>query len=364
MPEATFVCFDASSSLRNKDFFETRWHAMKKTIDLICSQKLTENVQNSLGLISMKYNSTDIVSNLSEERRWNASLTQIELCHGEGNIEIDVAIKKARLALKYKRNPKQTRRIIVLVASPIKVDQKVLISIAKDLKKNKLSLDIICFGVSKNHITKTVKKLNEMIRICNHTNNCHFLHLENEKKTSLQDILLRSNIIKIGGNFPLLGKQSEENSNKFEKLENFPDIDPQTDPELYHAIRLSIEMARQEAKKQEEKNNISSTNTEDSLNLISKVKIDVEMEKVKSIKLPGVEKSSEINLACAIAMSIIQDEKILKFDLEKSLNTTKEKSNYKRNFVAELIKELPRIEEDEIDIHHILKIIKQKEIKK
>lgn len=363
MPEATFICFDTSSSLRNKDFFETRWYAMKKTIDLICSQKLAENIQNNLGLISMKYDSTDIILNLCEERRWNASLTQVKLCYGEGNIQIDVAIKKARLALKYKRNPKQTRRIIVLVASPVKTDQKNLISIAKDLKKNKISLDIICFGVSKNHTTKTVKKLSEMIRICNHTNNCHFLHLENEKKTKLQDIILRSDIIKIGGNFPLLEKEIQENSNQFEKLENFPDIDPQTDPELYHAIRLSIKMARQETKRLEGTEKSQSNSIQNSFNLNSGAKINGEMEKVKSIQLSDIQKFNENNLACAISMSIIKDDIIIKDNLKK-LKISKEKLNEKRNFLKKLIKELPRIKEDEINVGEIIKTTKEREFQK
>merc|ERR1712118_207069 len=112
---------------------------MKKTIDFICSQKLNENIENSLGLLSMKNNSTDIILNLCKQRTWDSTLTQTELSYGEGNIKFDVAIKKAELALKYRRNTKQRRRIITLVASPIKLEQKDLISIAKDLKKNKLS---------------------------------------------------------------------------------------------------------------------------------------------------------------------------------------------------------------------------------
>lgn len=72
---------------------------------------------------------------------------------------MDQSIRKARLALKHKRNPKQTRRIVVIVASPVRevcvfciffidhvffseieTDQKSLVRVAKDLKKNKLAV--------------------------------------------------------------------------------------------------------------------------------------------------------------------------------------------------------------------------------
>lgn len=202
-----------------------------------------------------------------------------------------------------------------------------------------------------------------MIRICNHTNNCHFLHLENEKKTKLQDIILRSDIIKIGGNFPLLEKEIQENSNQFEKLENFPDIDPQTDPELYHAIRLSIKMARQETKRLEGTEKSQSNSIQNSFNLNSGAKINGEMEKVKSIQLSDIQKFNENNLACAISMSIIKDDIIIKDNLKK-LKISKEKLNEKRNFLKKLIKELPRIKEDEINVGEIIKTTKEREFQK
>jgi len=54
MSEATFICCDSSSYLRNGDFRGTRWQIMKNVVDSICSKKKNEHFENSLGIILMK----------------------------------------------------------------------------------------------------------------------------------------------------------------------------------------------------------------------------------------------------------------------------------------------------------------------
>eukprot|EP00494_Astrolonche_serrata_P030170 UN30437 len=251
MPEATFVLCDCSSYLRNADFRSTRWQAMKGAVDLLCSRTTDSNVENSVGLISMNYKSSDIILNLTEDRRWNTALSKVELAHGRGAIEIDMAVRKARLALKHKRNSKQTRRIVVIISSPILTEHKALIKVAKDLKKNKISMDIICFGIKQEDQCDTVTKLKDMVKACNRNDNCSFLHVENEMQGSLKDHLQASPIIHGGAvNVQQAIPQSVAAApgNAQGNDLNIPDASlQQTDPELWHALRLSIEMQRLEA---------------------------------------------------------------------------------------------------------------------
>lgn len=313
----------------NGDFQGTRWQTMKSTVDLICSRTIDSNIENSIGLISIKHKSTEIILNLSGKRRWNTSLSEAELNYGEGNIHIDTAIRKARLALKHKKNPKQTRRIILLIASPIKTDKKTLVRIAKDLKKNKLSLDIICFGVSKNDENRTVEKLNEMVEACSRGHNCHFIHLENEKKKTLRDVLIKSRILDKTENV-------RENFNQTERLDGFPNIDPQTDPELYYAIRLSIEMADQEEK-----------------------------ERIKAEK--AVDKEEKSDLEETIKKKKIQDlqeHKEVYKNVQNPKDSSLKQSGKEEAFLSQLMKDLPGVKEKEIDLDDLLNNLQNKETEK
>merc|ERR1719499_2875692 len=251
MPEACFILVDCSSYCRNGDFRGSRWTTMKNAVDLICTRKMESNVENSVGLISMKYSGPEISLHLTEERRWNSTLAKTDLSHGRGSIEIHEAIRKARLALKHKRNPKQGKKIIVIVCSPITTEPRTLTRMAKDLKKNGLAMDIICFGVPEEEETNTVTKLRDMIEACKSGDNCHFVHLPSDKDITLEDAIKSSPIIHGGfNNIPpaAAAAPAAAGGDAAPAAIDGMDIgiDPNVDPELYHAIRLSLEEQRQE----------------------------------------------------------------------------------------------------------------------
>eukprot|EP00493_Phyllostaurus_siculus_P001402 UN01410 len=130
---------------------------------------------------------------------------------------------------------------------------------AKDLKKNGLSLDIICFGVPEGHETETVKNLRDMVAKCNKADSSHFVHLAEEThNNALQDVIVSSAIIQgFQQNIPVQAQQNQAPAGAApagdEHIEGMPEgIDPNTDPELYHAIRMSLEMARQQVENEAE----------------------------------------------------------------------------------------------------------------
>lgn len=66
-----------------------------------------------------------------------------------GQIDIPTAIAIAQLALKHRENKNLRQRIIVFVGSPLEgqaADEKAMIKLAKKLKKNNISVDVVCFG--------------------------------------------------------------------------------------------------------------------------------------------------------------------------------------------------------------------------
>src|SRR6267154_259173 len=66
-----------------------------------------------------------------------------------GTIDIPTALSIAQLALKHRENKNLRQRIIVFVGSPLEgqgADEKVMVKLAKKLKKNNVAIDVVCFG--------------------------------------------------------------------------------------------------------------------------------------------------------------------------------------------------------------------------
>lgn len=66
-----------------------------------------------------------------------------------GQIDIPTSIAIAQLALKHRENKNLRQRIIVFVASPLEgqaAEEKVMVKLAKKLKKNNVAVDVVCYG--------------------------------------------------------------------------------------------------------------------------------------------------------------------------------------------------------------------------
>ncbi len=66
-----------------------------------------------------------------------------------GVADIQTAISVAQLALKHRQNKNLRQRIVVFIGSPLQgegADEKSMVKLAKKLKKNNVSVDVIAFG--------------------------------------------------------------------------------------------------------------------------------------------------------------------------------------------------------------------------
>jgi len=366
---------------------------MKQAVDLICTRKRESNVENSVGLISMKYTGPEISLHLTEERRWNSALAKIALSHGRGSIDITEAIWKARLALKHKRNSKQEKRIIAVVCSPITSEVKTLMRTAKDLKKNGLSLDIICFGVPEEHESDTVKKLRDMVAACNKADSSHFVHLSEETHANaLQDVIVSSAIIQGFAPIPVQAQQQAPAAAApgGEHIEGMPEgIDPNTDPELYHAIRLSIEMHRQQMENDAANQEAPDANGGDAAmenaepvqapassdpapapapaNAANDGEEEEDDELLRAIALSMQEEEGDDidaeDLQAALAMSM-QDEDDNPASANDNQQPQETEQDDDREFLANLMAEMPGVDAEEIDIDAIMESINEDEPKK
>eukprot|EP00492_Amphilonche_elongata_P000884 TRINITY_DN1516_c0_g1_i1.p2 TRINITY_DN1516_c0_g1~~TRINITY_DN1516_c0_g1_i1.p2 ORF type:complete len:165 (+),score=41.14 TRINITY_DN1516_c0_g1_i1:35-529(+) len=89
-----------------------------------------------------------------------------------------------------------------------------------------------------------------MVAACNKADSSHFVHLAEETHANaLHDTIVSSPIIQGFAPIPAQAQQQAPAAAAAgaDHIEGMPEgIDPNTDPELYHAIRLSIEMHRQQ----------------------------------------------------------------------------------------------------------------------
>lgn len=232
--ESTFICVDNSEFMRNGDFQPTRLQAQQDAVNLVTQTKLRSNPESNVGLMTLAELSV-LVTLTTDSGKVLAKLHAVE---PKGNLRFIQGIKIAHLALKHRQGKNHKTRIVAFVGSPIDGDEAVLIKLAKKLKKEKVNVDIVSFGeeeVNATILTKFVETVNGKDGTGSHL-------VTIPPGPHLSDALISSPILQSedgqGPNVVSSGGGSFEFG-----------VDPNEDPELALALRVSMEeqRARQEA---------------------------------------------------------------------------------------------------------------------
>nr|ACO12950.1 26S proteasome non-ATPase regulatory subunit 4 [Lepeophtheirus salmonis] len=230
--ESPIICVDNSEYMRNGDFLPTRLQAQQDAVNLITQSKLRSNPESNVGLLTL--GCLEVLVTLTA-----GSGKLLAKLHGvtpTGNIQLISGIKIAHLALKHRQGKNHKTRIVVFIGSPIlDAPEKDLIKLAKKLKKEKVNVDIISFGEDADN-ADILKKFMETINGKEGTGS----HLVTVPPTPhLSQALVSSPIV-----------QGEDGSGVVPSGGGFEfGVDPNEDPELALALRVSMEeqRARQEA---------------------------------------------------------------------------------------------------------------------
>ena len=140
-------------------------------------------------------------------------------------------IEIAQLALKHRPNKNQKQRIIAIIYSPLAEEASVLTNLAKKAKKNGVAVDLINIGAREN-----LEKLQSFIESVNNADNSHLVHID-IGAASVADVVISSPITQ--GAVPTgeaIGGAAAADMGR---------IDPNIDPELAEAIRQSLEEQKQ-----------------------------------------------------------------------------------------------------------------------
>ncbi|KAG6397603.1 hypothetical protein SASPL_143772 [Salvia splendens] len=237
--QATMICIDNSEWMRNGDYSPTRFDAQKDAVSLISGAKTQANPENTVGVLTMAGKGVRVLVTPTSD------LGKILACaHGMevgGEMNLAAGIQVAQLALKHRQNKKQQQRIIVFVGSPVTYDKKVLEMIGRKLKKNSVALDIVNFGEEDEEKTE---KLEALLAAVNNNDSSHIVHVP-PGPSALSDVLISTPIFTGDGE----GSSGYVAAAGGGGLGFEFGVDPNLDPELALALRVSMEeeRARQEA---------------------------------------------------------------------------------------------------------------------
>ncbi|XP_034030693.1 26S proteasome non-ATPase regulatory subunit 4-like isoform X2 [Thalassophryne amazonica] len=226
--ESTMVCVDNSEYMRNGDFLPTRLHAQQDAVNIVCHSKTRNNTENNVGLITMA-NSCEVLTTLTPDT--GRILSKLHAVQPRGHISFCTGIRVAHLALKHRQGKNHKMRIIAFVGSPVEDNEKELVKMAKRLKKEKVNVDVINFGEEE----LNTEKLTAFINTLNGKEGAGSHLVTVPPGSSLADALLTSPIL-AGEGVAVLGLGASD----FEF-----GIDPNADPELALALRVSMEEQRQ-----------------------------------------------------------------------------------------------------------------------
>lgn len=210
--------------MRNADFVPSRMQSQFDAVNMVTRAKIRSHPENNVGLLSMADNRV-LVTLTTDTGKIMSKLHQ---CKPNGAIDLVRGIKVANLALKHRQSKNHKPRIVIFVASPVKLNDAEFIMLAKKLKKEKVNVDIVNFGEEESNNAI----LSEFVNILNGKEGTSSHLVSISAPSSLSDALLSSPMFQ--------GEDSGMPAGFGGDLQYGMD----DDPELAMALRISMEESR------------------------------------------------------------------------------------------------------------------------
>nr|POF26261.1 26s proteasome non-atpase regulatory subunit 4 like [Quercus suber] len=233
---------DNSESARNGDYVPSRWDAQADAVNLIFHSKTQANPESSVGLMSMGGSGPEVLTTLTTNP--GKVLDGLHRTKVKGDSHLYTGIMIASLALKHRQNKSQRQRIIVFVCSPLHDDKSTLVKLAKKMKKNNTSIDIVAFGDLTDDNLAKLQAFNENVK----GGDGSHLEIVHPGPNLLSDSIVASPILAGEGGAPGggangAGAGADGGSGGGEGFEF--GVDPSLDPELALVLRMSMEEERE-----------------------------------------------------------------------------------------------------------------------
>lgn len=233
------VCVDNSEFTRNGDYAPTRFQAQADAVNLLAGAKTQHHPENTVGVMTMAGKTPRVLVTPTPDL--GKVLNAMQEMKIEGQVHLSTAVQIAQLALKHRENKNQRQRVVVFVGSPIAEEKEALVKIAKKLKKNNVAVDIVSFGSEE----ENAEKLEAFYGAVNSNDNSHLVTVP--PGTILSDMLFSTPIFMEegadggdAGGAPAAPRTNIVDGFDYGEL----GVDPNLDPELALALRVSIEEER------------------------------------------------------------------------------------------------------------------------
>mmetsp|Transcript_9573 Transcript_9573/g.14191 ORF Transcript_9573/g.14191 Transcript_9573/m.14191 type:complete len:418 (+) Transcript_9573:97-1350(+) len=262
--ESCMILLDNSEFMRNGDYIPTRLEAQSDAANMIVNQKTQSNPESTVGVIAMSSSGPSsgaelLVSPTDDLGKILSALHGVPFCgemvrNGKDAVDIAASVQVATLALKHRRNKNGAQRIVLFVGSPLTcAEARSFIKAGKQLKKNNVFIDVIAMG----ELGDNEPKLRELVDAANGSSaneegaerNCHLVTIPAGVLPS--DVLITSPIFRgdaapMGGDMG--GAAAGGGGGGGDTFAQYGGVDPNMDPELAMALRVSMEeeRARQE----------------------------------------------------------------------------------------------------------------------
>jgi len=367
MPEAIMICCDCSEWMRNGDAMPTRFESQKDAVSLISNTKTDQNQENTIGLISMGGNGkADVLVNCTSDV--GKVLSAANKMKIDGKADILIALQTSQLALKHRKNKKQDQRIVLFVGSPVECSEKLLSKAGKRLKKNNVAVDVVSFG----EVEQNASILESFLSAVNSNNNSHLVSVP--PTGLISDAIFSS---------PIFNQQAAMNEfaglgdGNVEGVEpnvgggnGIGEVDPNLDPELAMAIRMSLEAERQRreaeakqatdasiqsaAQQQPQHPPLQQPQQQPPAQLLQPMDVgddadaggDDDEDLIQALRMSVMDESDDKDAANDVVMQDNNNKKKNSNDIDNMLNN--------EAFMDELLSHLPGIDKDDINIHEIL----------
>merc|ERR1712137_1457953 len=220
--------------MRNSDYSPTRFIAQTESVNDLVHAKLKANVQSQCSVLSMAGEriTTHVTLTRDVGKLMNTMANESKI---GGYSNFLAGMKTAQLVLKHRQNKSLNQRIIMFVGSPIEHTDK-------ELTKNNISVDVINFGDENTSENKNVEKLEALVGAVNSEDTSHLINIPPGPHL-LSDMIASSPVVlgaaAGGGGGSAFTPEAPASSNSA-----FGGVDPNQDPELAAALRMSMEEER------------------------------------------------------------------------------------------------------------------------
>ena len=237
--ESCMILLDNSEFMRNGDYFPSRLEAQQDAANLLVDTKTRSHPESTVGVSA----GTELLVSPTEDvgKILNA-------LHGLPIVsktkDVTAAVQVASLALKHRRNKNGSQRIVLFVGTPLEgIEIKALQKAGRQLKKNNVAIDVVAMG----ELETNEEKLRELVEAANGRSDdgsertCHLVTIPAGVLPS--DVLSSSPIVHGGSGGSAFAASAAAGAGR-DVFADFGGVDPNMDPELAMALRVSMEEER------------------------------------------------------------------------------------------------------------------------